>query len=80
MADQKVSVNLATVGIVAGALGASVSLGAASLAGLDWYIVHVIKREALEASRAEWCGRELTGEPEKDQIVEDARAALGGCG
>ena len=77
---QTVSVNLATVGVVAGALGASISLGAAGLAGLDWYIVHVINREALEARRAEWCGRELSGDEEKDRIIEDARAALGGCG
>lgn len=76
---QQVKVNLTTVGVAAGALGACISLGAAGFAGLDWYIVHVIDREQREQALAELCNRELTGEEEKDQYLLDARAALGGC-
>lgn len=50
---QTVSIDLRTVAVACGALGALGTVAGGGIVALDAYIVHVINREALEARRAE---------------------------
>jgi hypothetical protein len=77
---QPVQINLTMLGAAAGALLACGALGAGGLAFLDWRIVHVIEQRERDRALAKLCERDLTGDPEQDRSLLEARSALGGCG
>ncbi len=63
---------IATAALLAalGTIGTAVNFG--------FILLH--EREHREHTRRELCDKELTGDPDKDEPLLAARAAMGGCG